>query len=392
MPLPLNPAFAATFPPPVMEARRWLDGVRFSPDRPLINVSQAAPVAPPPEGLRRAIAEAALENPAAHLYGPVLGLPALRAEVAAQWGRAYGGPVRAHQVAITQGCNQAFCAVLATLAGAGDEVLLPTPWYFNHKMWLDMAGVRTVPLAPGAGLLPDPDEAAARITPRTRAIVLVSPNNPGGVEYPAELLAAFRDLARARGLALIVDETYRDFDAREGAPHALFTDPDWDEVLIQLYSFSKAYRLTGHRVGAIVAAPARLAQVEKFLDTVAICPNQLGQIGALWGMQNLGVWLAGERAEILARRAAMEAAMAGLPGWDLLGCGAYFAYATHPDPRPAPEFARALVREAGVLMLPGTMFMPEGDARGARQMRIAFANVDAAGIAELAERLRSQAR
>ena len=392
MPLPLNPAFAATFPPPVMEARRWLDGVRFSPDRPLINVSQAAPVAPPPEGLRRAIAEAALENPAAHLYGPVLGLPALRAEVATQWSRAYGGPVRADQVAITQGCNQAFCAVLATLAGAGDEVLLPTPWYFNHKMWLDMAGVRTVPLAPGAGLLPDPDEAAARITPRTRAIVLVSPNNPGGVEYPAELLAAFRDLARARGLALIVDETYRDFDAREGAPHALFTDPDWDEVLIQLYSFSKAYRLTGHRVGAIVAAPARLAQVEKFLDTVAICPNQLGQIGALWGMQNLGAWLAGERAEILARRAAMEAAMAGLPGWDLLGCGAYFAYATHPDPRPAPEFARALVREAGVLMLPGTMFMPEGDARGARQMRIAFANVDAAGIAELAERLRSQAR
>jgi aspartate/methionine/tyrosine aminotransferase len=392
MPLPLNPAFAATFPPPVMEARRWLDGVRFSPDRPLINVSQAAPVAPPPEGLRRAIAEAALENPAAHLYGPVLGLPALRAEVATQWSRTYGGPVRADQVAITQGCNQAFCAVLATLAGAEDEVLLPTPWYFNHKMWLDMAGVRTVPLAPGAGLLPDPDEAAARITPRTRAIVLVSPNNPGGVEYPAELLAAFRDLARARGLALIVDETYRDFDAREGAPHALFTDPDWDEVLIQLYSFSKAYRLTGHRVGAIVAAPARLAQVEKFLDTVAICPNQLGQIGALWGMQNLGVWLAGERAEILARRAAMEAAMAGLPGWDLLGCGAYFAYATHPDPRPAPEFARALVREAGVLMLPGTMFMPEGDARGARQMRIAFANVDAAGIAELAERLRSQAR
>ncbi|PCD77279.1 aminotransferase [Pseudothioclava arenosa] len=392
MPLPLNPAFAATFPPPVMEARRWIEGVTFPPERPLINVSQAAPVAAPPEGLRRAIAEAALENPAAHLYGPVLGLPELRAEVARQWSRAYGGAVAPEQVAITQGCNQAFCAVMATLAGAGDEVLLPTPWYFNHKMWLDMAGVRAVPLAPGAGLLPDPDEAAARITPRTRAIVLVSPNNPGGVEYPAELVAAFLDLARARGLALIVDETYRDFDAREGAPHDLFADPDWDEVLIQLYSFSKAYRLTGHRVGAIVAAPARLAEVEKFLDTVAICPNQLGQIGALWGMRNLGDWLAGERAEILARRAAMEAAMADLPGWYLLGCGAYFAYATHPDPRPSPEFARALVREAGVLMLPGTMFMPEDAPEARRQMRIAFANIDATGIAELAERLRARVR
>ena len=81
MTLPLNPAFAATEPPPVMEARRWLEGVSFPPERPLLNVSQAAPVDPPPEGLRRAIAEAALDNPAAHLYGPVLGLPELRAEI-----------------------------------------------------------------------------------------------------------------------------------------------------------------------------------------------------------------------------------------------------------------------------------------------------------------------
>ena len=322
MPLPLNPAFTATLPPPVMEARRWIEGVTFPPERPLINVSQAAPVAPPPEGLRRAIAEAALENPAAHLYGPVLGLPELRAEVATQWSRAYGGAVAPEQVAITQGCNQAFCAAIQTLAGPGDEIILPLPWYFNHKMWLDMQGVVAVRLATGADLLPDPARAAALITPRTRAIVLVSPNNPGGVEYPAELVAAFRDLARARGLALIVDETYRDFDAREGAPHDLFADPDWDEVLIQLYSFSKAYRLTGHRVGAIVAAPARLAEVEKFLDTVAICPSQLGQIAALWGMRHLVQWVAGERAEILSRRTAMEAGLARLEGWKMLGCGA----------------------------------------------------------------------
>ena len=85
---PLNPAMAATFAPPVMEARRWLDGVDFPPDRPLINVSQAAPVDSPPEGLRRAIAEAALNDPAAHLYGPVLGMPELRAEIATQWSAA----------------------------------------------------------------------------------------------------------------------------------------------------------------------------------------------------------------------------------------------------------------------------------------------------------------
>jgi aspartate/methionine/tyrosine aminotransferase len=378
---------AATFPPPVMEARRWLDGVSFPAERPLINISQAAPVDLPPLELRKAIAEAAINLPEAHLYGPVLGMDALRAEIAKQWSSIYGGDVRTSQTAITQGCNQAFCAVMSTLAAAGDEVILPTPWYFNHKMWLDMQGVKTVPLAAGAGLIPEAEAAAALITDRTRAIVLVSPNNPGGVEYPAETLAAFRDLARARGIALIVDETYRDFDSRTGRPHDLFTDPDWHDTLIQLYSFSKAYRLTGHRVGAVVASEERLFQIEKFLDTVAICPNQLGQIGALWGMQNLSQWLAGEREEILRRRAAMVSGFAALPDWKLLGCGAYFAYVEHPFAERSDALCKRLVSEAGLLMLPGTMFQPENSADGARQIRIAFANVDVDGIAETFRRL-----
>ena len=387
MSLPLNPAMAATFAPPVMEARRWLVDAVFPADRPLINVSQAAPVEPPPLGLRQAIADAALTNDAAHLYGPVLGLPELRAEIAVQWSSAYGGTISPDQVAITQGCNQAFCAVMATLAGAGDEVILPTPWYFNHKMWLDMQGVTAVPLPAGEGLIPDAAEAAKLITPRTRALVLVSPNNPGGAEYPAETLAAFRDLARARGLALIVDETYRDFDSRTGCPHDLFTDPDWSDSFIQLYSFSKAYRLTGHRVGAIVASAKRLAEVEKFLDTVAICPSQLGQIGALWGMRNLAQYVAGERAEILARKTAMLGGFAALPDWKMLGCGAYFAYVEHPFDLPSDEVAKRLVHSASILMLPGTMFQPDGSAAGKRQMRIAFANIDSTGIAELFRRL-----
>jgi aspartate/methionine/tyrosine aminotransferase len=384
---PLNPAMAATEPPPVMEARRWLQGVSFPPERPLINVSQAAPVDPPPMALRQAIAAASLNDPAAHLYGPVLGLAALREQISVDWSAAYGGTVTPAQVAVTQGCNQAFCAVLSTLAGAGDEVILPTPWYFNHKMWLDMAGVAAVPLPTGQGLVPDAADAASRITSRTRAIVLVSPNNPGGAEYPAETLSAFRDLCRARGLALVVDETYRDFDSRPGRPHDLFADPDWPDTFIHLYSFSKAYRLTGHRVGAIVASAARLAEVEKFLDTVAICPGQLGQIGALWGMRNLRDWVAAERLEILARRDAMVKGFNGLQGWRLLGCGAYFAYVEHPFDLPSPEYARQLVAGAGVLLLPGTMFQPESHSARQRQLRIAFANADAAGIAEMFNRL-----
>ncbi len=383
------PRTATTFAPPVMEARRWLDGVAFTADRPLINVSQAAPVDPPPPALRQHMANVALTNDEAHLYGPVLGLPELRAALARQTMSHYGGEILPAQVCITSGCNQAFAAAIATLCAEGDEVILPTPWYFNHKMWLDMSGVTAVALPVGDAMLPDPDHAASLITPRTRAISLVTPNNPCGVEYPADLVLAFFELARAHGIALIVDETYRDFDSRSGPPHALFADPDWHDTLIHLYSFSKAFRLTGHRVGAMIASQARLAEVEKFLDTVAICPGQIGQHAALWGLDNLTQWLAGEREEILARRAAITSEFPRLAaqGWTLLGLGGYFAYMKHPFSLTSTDLAPKLVRDAGILCLPGTMFVPEGDDSGAQQLRIAFANLDAAGITVLFDRL-----
>jgi aspartate/methionine/tyrosine aminotransferase len=371
-----------------MEARRWLEGVTFPDDRPLINVSQAAPVDPPPEPLRQAMADA-LTDPATHLYGPVLGLPELRAELAREWSAHYAGQIAPQQIAITSGCNQAFAAAITAICTEGDEVILPTPWYFNHKMWLDMAGVKAVPMPTNADLIPEVDTARALITPRTRAIALVTPNNPAGVEYPAETLRAFFDLARETGIRLMVDETYRDFDSRPNPPHDLLSTSDWDQTLIQLYSFSKAYRLTGHRVGALIAAPQLLAEVEKFLDTVAICPPQLGQRAALWGLQNLKQWLAGERAEILDRRAAIadEFPRLAAKGWRLMGLGAYFAYLEHPFTESSAALAPKLVKEAGVLLLPGTMFQPETHREGARQFRLAFANVDRAGIKLLFDRL-----
>ncbi len=388
---PMSPLITRTAPPPVMEARRWLAGVDFPPDRPLINLSQAAPVEPPPDSLREAMAEMVRAEADTHLYGPVLGLPPLRSEIAWRWSAAYGGDIRPEEVAITAGCNQAFCTAITTLAAPGDAVMLPVPWYFNHRMWLDMAGIETVPLPCGPDMLPDAQAARARMTPSVRAIVLVTPNNPTGAEYPPALIAEFAAIARDHGAALILDETYRDFHSSTGRPHDLFADPGWRDTLIHLYSFSKSFRLTGHRTGAMIASAARLAEAEKVLDTVTICPPQLGQKAALWGLRNLADWVAAERAEILRRRDAARAALSALPGWRVLGCGAYFAYVEHPFDVPSDQLAPLLVRDLSLLMLPGTMFAPTraqgGTGAPERQLRIAFANVGSDGLATLGARL-----
>lgn len=377
----------STFAPPIMEAQRWVTDKTLS-DCQLINVSQAAPVEPPPKALIDHMAKI-IYHEDTHLYGPVLGLPALRSELADQWSRSYGGEIHSNHVGITSGCNQAFSAAIAMLCGQDDEIILPTPFYFNHKMWLDMAGVKTITLACRGNMIPDPEKAAQLITEKTRAIVLVTPNNPCGVEYPADIVMKFYELAKEHQIALIIDETYRDFHSQTGAPHNLFQKKGWQDTLIQLYSFSKAYRLTGHRVGSVIASETRIAEIEKFLDTVSICPNQLGQKAALWGLQNLGEWLANERIEILTRRSLIEENFPRLAakGWKLLGLGAYFAYLKHPFDISSDTLARHLVNDASVLTLPGTMFVTDMDQVGEGQLRIAFANIGAHQIDLLFNRI-----
>jgi aspartate/methionine/tyrosine aminotransferase len=200
---------------------------------------------------------------------------------------------------------------------------------------------------------------------------------------------AFYQLARKHRIALIIDETYRDFHSALGMPHNLFQQNEWDETVVHLYSFSKAYRLTGHRVGALVTSEKRLGEVEKFLDTVSICPNQLGQKAALWGMQNLSEWLKGERLEILRRKQAIIDGFEVLSdkGWQLLGVGAYFAYVQHPFSLASNELCEKLVDDLAILTIPGTMFFPEGDETGKRQLRIAFANISTTEIKLLFSRL-----
>ena len=377
-------------PPPVLEVNNWLSNPDLQPSKPLIDVSQAAPTEPPPEKMLEFMANKILCDNAVNTYGPVLGLDELRESLASKWSRQYQGKVSKENVAVTSGCNQAFCASISSFTSENDEVIIPTPWYFNHHMWLQMAGVKSIPLDTDANMNPIIDKAAALITDRTRAIVLVSPNNPSGAIYSNQLLQKYFDLCKSNQIRLIIDETYKDFHPNASQPHTLLENNNWDQVLTILYSFSKTYRMTGHRIGALLTSKENLIEIEKALDTFTVCPPQLGQYAANWGLNNLEAWAAERRTEILQRAKHFSEKFQPLSaaGWSLRGCGAYFAFVEHPFEDESNILAPLILRDQGILLMPGTMFYPKHNPLGSRSFRIAFANIDKNKISTLLERLK----
>ena len=382
----LNPNLLDTGTPPIPQAQGW---ARAYDGRsgPLIDLSQAVPGSPPPPELLQRLSEAAA-SPDNTRYGPITGDMALREAYAAEISTVYGAGFNPGEVAITSGCNQAFVITMMALAKAGESVLLPAPWYFNHEMTLRMLGIeaRPLPCDPTGGFVPDVATAEALIDSGTRAIVLVTPNNPTGAIYPPGTIAAFAKLCARRGVWLVLDETYRDFlPSGVSTPHEIFAATSWQDSVIGLYSFSKAYAVPGWRLGAITAGEAVMAEIAKVLDCVQISPVRAGQAAITWGIDGIRPWREANRAEINARAALFRAAMAPHNGWRVLAAGAYFAYVAHPFAGvPAADVVRKLVEERGVLALPGPYFGPGQD----QHLRIAIANVAADRIGELSYRLR----
>jgi len=386
----LNPLVLDTGSPPIPQVQAW--GRAYAGGRgPLIDLCQAVPGYPPHPAMLERLALAAGE-PAAAKYGLIAGDPALRDAYATHLSSLYAAQIGPDQVTITAGCNQAFFAAALTLVERGGAVLLPTPWYFNHHMTCDMLGIeaRALPCSAADGFVPDPERAERLLADgRVRAIVLVTPNNPTGAIYSPETLAAFHDLCRRRGLWLILDETYRDFlPPGRATPHGLLADPAWPDTVVQLYSFSKAYAIAGHRLGAIAASAALMPELAKVLDCLHICPQRAGQAALTWAMgegsDTLAAWRDGNRAQMNRRAVAMrEHFEPRLPEWRIDALGAFFAYVRHPFPGvDAWRVVEHLALEHGVLLLPGGAFAGSAD-----HLRVSFANVEAPGIEDLAERL-----
>ncbi len=382
-----NPLVEELSTPPIPLVQGWGRAYDGSLG-PLIDMSQAVPGYPAHPDLLAKLGEAAASLSYSG-YGAIEGDDGLRGVYAAHVSDLYGASVNPGNIHITAGCNEAFICSVMAVAGAGDAILMTNPFYFNHETTLAMMGVRIalVDTDSAKGFLPDPKDVSAAITGDVRALALVTPNNPTGAIYPAELLMEIFEICRQKDIWLILDETYRDFlEGFKARPHLLFQEAGWENHLIGLYSFSKSFCIPGHRLGAIMAGERVVEQIAKIMDNIQICPPRPVQAAVAQTLESLADWREANRAEIGRRADALRQTMAGLPGWDVGAIGAYFAFIRHPfEGRTSIEVAEHMARRLGITCLPGNFF---GNGLE-RYLRFAFANADSATISLLQGRLKA---
>ena len=334
---------------------------------------------PPPEAIAQI--ERFLADPQNHKYKPVIGLPELveayAKKLAAENGIRTGDAAR---VVVTAGGNMAFMNAVLAIADPGDEFILQSPYYFNHEMAVTMANCRPVLVPTDAQYQLQPDAIARAVTPRTRAIVTVSPNNPTGAVYSEESLREVNRLCRERGVYHIHDEAYEYF-VYDGTRH--FSPGSIESAAghtISLFSLSKSHGFASWRIGAMVVPAHLLEAVRKIQDTILICAPVISQFAAIGALQAGLAYCRGKIAELadVRRLALRELSALGercdVPRAD----GAfYFLLRLRSELHPMQVVER-LVREHGVATIPGTAF---GQDEGCH-LRVAYAALKADTVAE----------
>ena len=328
------------------------------------------------------------EGDAGHSYGPVEGLPALIDRLARKLEAENGIAPRGNRIMVTAGGNQAFMNAILAITNPGDEVILQVPYYFNHDMAIAMAGCTTVPVPADDGYRLRLDAIASAITPRTRAIVTVSPNNPTGVIYSQDDLRGVNALCRDRGLYHISDEVYEYFvydDARQFSPASI---PGAEEWTISLYSLSKAYGMASWRIGYMAAPEALWPSIVKIQDTIVILPAHPSQLGAVAALDVGRAWTEKHLAPLARMRAharQMLGGVADVPRAD----GAFYYLLKADTPLDSMTACERLIREHKVAVTPGSAF---GLTSGC-YLRVSFGALEEAtadaGLRRLADGLRA---
>lgn len=321
-----------------------------------------------------------------HRYGPVEGLPDLVRTIEVKLARENRIPVGpASRVFVTAGGNQAFLTAALAVTDPGDEILLPTPYYFNHEMAIVMAGATAGGVPTRNDYQLDMDGIERAITSRTRAVVTVSPNNPTGAVYPEAALRALNALCSRHGIFHIHDEAYEYFTyggLRHFSPGCL---EGASGHTISLFSLSKAYGMASWRIGYMVVPESLTEAVNKIQDTLLICPPAVSQHAALAALQ-VGRAYARPHLERLdaMRQVTFDALSAADVPCEVPPAGGAFYYLVRVHSAlDAMTLAERLIREHRVAVIPGSAFADPAPC----SIRISYGALDPESIREGLRRL-----
>ena len=300
-----------------------------------------------------------LAEPKNHLYQAVLGVPELLTALAAKLSIFNGIDINEkNAVVVTAGSNMGFINAILAITSPGDEIILNTPYYFNHEMAIKMAGCHPilVPTDTDYGLIPP--AIAAAITEKTRAVVTVSPNNPTGVVYSEMALRQVNQICREKGIYHISDEAYEYFTyngVKHFSPGAFLNS---NRHTISLFSLSKAYGFASWRIGYMVIPQHLLTAVKKVQDTILICPPVVSQYAALGALQAKDNYLKDNINAIIQVREIVINKLHNLTDLCTItpANGAFYFFLKVHTKMNDLELVKKLIQEYKIAVIPGTTF------------------------------------
>ena len=371
-------------PPMVELAQRAVELAQQGAD--IIRVDQGAvDLAPPPAFTDRVIE--VLTRPDVHRYAPDPGLPELRTTLGRYLAARFGVDCDpGSEIVVTTGANQACFAALLAIAEAGDEVLLPSPWYFNHAMAVTAIGAVPVPVETGAGegFAPAVEAVKAAMTKRSRVLVLVNPNNPTGACYEDDLIRELAALAVEKDLWILSDQTYHELHFGTALPLSAAAVPGARDRVITVGSFSKSLGLAGWRLGFLTGPAELVEEVLKIQDCSVICAARAGQEGLLAALPGIEEHVTQVRETLRERRDRLVAALRsdGLESF-IEPAGSLFLFLNLEDVRDDWAFCHRLLEERHVVAVPGRAFGPGGEG----SIRLSFGSSSTDRLDETARRI-----